>query len=51
MPLGTVNVGDTFSISLKDSGTFETVTVTANSTDNTPSLVNVNRHCTVRSPV
>ena len=37
MPLGTINVGDTFSITLSTGGTSETLTITANSSDNTPS--------------
>ncbi len=37
MPLGTISNGDTFSITLNKGTTFETVTVTANPTDNTPS--------------
>ncbi len=37
MPLGTVTSGDTFSATLKSGSTFETVSVTANSTDNSPS--------------
>ena len=41
MPLGTVTMGDTFSISLKTGGVYETVTYTANSTDTVMSnLVN-----------
>ena len=37
MPLGTITSGDTFSVTLKSGSTNETVTITANSTDNTPS--------------
>ncbi len=37
MPLGTISVGDTFSITLKQGTTPETVTITANATDNSPS--------------
>ena len=37
MPLGTISVGDTFSITLTSGATSQTVTTTANSTDDTPS--------------
>ncbi len=36
MPLGTVSVGNTFSVTLKSGATAQTVTVTANASDDTP---------------